>query len=76
VRAHESSVSQTLPFAKERKKSPASPTPVVDAPAPRVGGGATSQNGWTGQSPGDEADAPRDERARKECHTQVLGTQA
>jgi hypothetical protein len=74
--AQESSASQTLPFAKARKKSPASLAPVIDAPASRAGGGATSQNGWTGQSPGNEADAPRDERARKECHTRVLETRA
>jgi hypothetical protein len=64
--ARESSASQTLPPAKARKKSPAAQNPVVDAPAPRVGGGATSPNGWIDQSPGDEANAPRDERARKE----------
>jgi hypothetical protein len=69
--AHESSASQTLPPAEARKKSHAAPTPVADAPAPHAGGGATSPNGCTSQSPGDEAYAPRDERARKECLTSV-----
>jgi hypothetical protein len=64
--AYESSASQTLPPAKARKKSPTAPAPVADAPAPRAGGGAASPNGWTDQSPDGEADAPRDERARKE----------
>jgi hypothetical protein len=41
----ESSASQTLPPAEARKKSPAAPTPVADAPAPRAGVGATSPNG-------------------------------
>jgi hypothetical protein len=65
ARAQESSASQTLPPTEVRKKSHAAPTHVTDALAPR-GGGATSPNGWTDQAPGDEADAPRDERARKE----------
>jgi hypothetical protein len=43
--AQESSSSQTLPPAKARKKSPAAPTPIADAPAPRAGGGAASPNG-------------------------------
>jgi hypothetical protein len=72
ARAQESSASQTLPPAEARKKSPTAPTPVADAPAPRAGGGATSPNGRTGRSPDDEADAPRDERARKECLSSVL----
>jgi hypothetical protein len=42
--AQESSSSQTLPPAEARKKSPAAPTPVIDAPAPRAGGGAASPN--------------------------------
>jgi hypothetical protein len=45
VGAQENSSSQTLPPAEARKKSPAAPTPVVNAPAPRAGGGATSPNG-------------------------------
>jgi hypothetical protein len=45
VGAQESSASQTLPSAEARKKSPAAPTLVADAPAPRAGGGATSPNG-------------------------------
>jgi hypothetical protein len=45
---------------------PAAPAPGADAPAPHAGGGATSPSGWTGQSLGDEADAPQEERARKE----------
>jgi hypothetical protein len=45
--AHGSSSSQTLPPSEVRKKSPAAPAPVADAPAPRVGGGAASPNGWT-----------------------------
>jgi hypothetical protein len=64
--AQESSASQTLPPAEARKKSPAAPTPVTNAPAPRAGSGAASPNGWTNQSSDGEADAPRDERARKE----------
>jgi hypothetical protein len=43
--AQESSSSQTLPLAEARKKSPATPTPVADAPTPRAGGGAASPNG-------------------------------
>jgi hypothetical protein len=43
--ARESSSSQTLSPAEARKKSPAAPTPVTDAPAPRAGGGAASPNG-------------------------------
>jgi hypothetical protein len=64
--AQESSASQTPPPAEARKKNHAAPAPVADAPAPRAGGGATSPNGWTDQSLGDEVDAPQDERARKE----------
>jgi hypothetical protein len=64
--AQESSALQTLHSAEARKKCPAAPTPVADAPAPRAGGGATSPNCWTDQSPEDEADAPRDETTRKE----------
>jgi hypothetical protein len=70
--AQESNASQTLPPAEARKKSPAAPAPGTDAHAPRAGGGATSLSGWTGQSLGDEADAPQDERARKECLTSVM----
>jgi hypothetical protein len=62
----ESSALQTLPATEVRKKSPAAPAPIIDAPAPHASDGATSQDGWTDQSPGDEADASRDERARKE----------
>jgi hypothetical protein len=40
--AQGSSSSQTLPPAEARKKSLAAPTPVADAPTPRVGGGAAS----------------------------------
>jgi hypothetical protein len=54
VGAQGSSASQTLPPAKARKKSPAAPAPVANAPAPRVGGGATSPSGWTDQSPGEK----------------------
>jgi hypothetical protein len=43
--AQESSASQTLLLAEVRKKSPTAPTPIADAPAPRVGGGAASPNG-------------------------------
>jgi hypothetical protein len=43
--AQENSASQTLLPAEARKKSPAAPTPVVDAPAPCADGGATSPNG-------------------------------
>jgi hypothetical protein len=43
--AQESRSSQTLPPAETRKKSPAAPTPIADAPAPRAGGGAASPNG-------------------------------
>jgi hypothetical protein len=42
--AQESSSSQTLSPAEARKKSPIAPTPVADAPAPRVGGGVASPN--------------------------------
>jgi hypothetical protein len=64
--AQGSNASQTLPSAEARRKSPAAPAPSADAPAPRAGGGAISPSGWTDQSLGDEADAPQDERARKE----------
>jgi hypothetical protein len=43
--AQESSSSQTLPPAEARKKSPAAPTPVADAPALGAGSGAASSNG-------------------------------
>jgi hypothetical protein len=43
--AQGSSSSQTLFPTEARKKSPAAPAPVVDAPAPRVGGGAASPSG-------------------------------
>jgi hypothetical protein len=66
VGAQESNASQTLPPAKARRKSPTALGPGVDALAPRAGAGATSPSGWTGQSLGDEADAPQDEKARKE----------
>jgi hypothetical protein len=66
VGAQETSASYTLPPAEARKKSSVAPAPIADAPAPRACGGATSPNGWTDQSPGGEADAPRDKRARKE----------
>jgi hypothetical protein len=64
--AQGSNTSQTLPLAEARRKSPAALAPSADVPAPRAGDGATSPSGWTGQSLGDEADAPQDERARKE----------
>jgi hypothetical protein len=37
--------SQTLSPTEARKKSPAAPAPVVDAPAPRAGGGVASLSG-------------------------------
>jgi hypothetical protein len=43
--AQGSSSSQTLSPAEARKKSPAAPAPVVDAPAPRAGDGAVSPRG-------------------------------
>jgi hypothetical protein len=43
--AQGSSSSQTLSPAEARKKSPAAPAPVVDAPAPRASGGAASPSG-------------------------------
>jgi hypothetical protein len=43
--AQESNSSLTLPPAEAWKKSPAAPTPVANAPAPRAGGGAASPNG-------------------------------
>jgi hypothetical protein len=45
ARAQESSASQTLLPTEARKKSPAAPTPIVDALAPRAGDGAASPNG-------------------------------
>jgi hypothetical protein len=50
--AQGSSSSQTLSPTEARKKSPAAPALVVDAPVPRAGGGAASPNGrltshWT-----------------------------
>jgi hypothetical protein len=66
VGAHGNSFSQTLSPAEARKKSPAAPAPIVDAPAPRAGGGVASPSGWTGRSLDGEADAPRDERVRRE----------
>jgi hypothetical protein len=64
--AQGSSTSQTLPPTEAGRKGPAASAPGADVPAPRASSGATSQSGWTGQSPGDEVDAPQDERARKE----------
>jgi hypothetical protein len=64
--AQGSSTSSTLPPIEARRKSPAALAPGADAPAPRAGGGAISPSGWTDQSLGDEADAPRGERARRE----------
>jgi hypothetical protein len=61
--ARGSSSSQTLSPAGARKKSPAAP--VVDAPAPHAGGGATSPSDWTDRPWDGEADAPRDERVRR-----------
>jgi hypothetical protein len=61
-----SNASQTLAHTEAWRKSPAAPAPGADALAPCAGGGATSPSGWTGQSLGDEANAPLDERARKE----------
>jgi hypothetical protein len=63
--AQRSSSSQTLSPAGARKKSPIAPAPVVDAPAPREGGGVASPSGWTDRSPDGEADTPRDERVRR-----------
>jgi hypothetical protein len=57
--AQGSNTSQTLPFAKARRKSPVALALGTDVPA-------TSLSGWTGHSLGDEADAPQDERARKD----------
>jgi hypothetical protein len=45
VGAQGSSSSQTLSPTEARKKSLAAPTHVVDAPAPRAGGGAASPSG-------------------------------
>jgi hypothetical protein len=64
--AQESNASQTLHPAEARKKSHAAPTPIADAPAPRAGGGAASPNGLIDHAPDSEADAPQDEKARKE----------
>jgi hypothetical protein len=46
-------------------KSPATPAPVVDAPAPRAAGGAASPSGWTAWPLDGEANAPRDGRVRR-----------
>jgi hypothetical protein len=43
--ARGSSSSQTLSPAGARKKSPAALDPVIDAPAPRAGGGVASPSG-------------------------------
>jgi hypothetical protein len=43
--AQGSSSLQTLSPAEARKKSPAAPATVVDAPAPRAGGGVASPSG-------------------------------
>jgi hypothetical protein len=45
VGAQGSSSSQTLYPAEARKKSPAALAPVIDAPAPRAGGGVASLSG-------------------------------
>jgi hypothetical protein len=45
VGAQGSSSSHTLSPAEARKNSPAAPAPVVNAPAPRAGGGAASPSG-------------------------------
>jgi hypothetical protein len=42
---HRGAVHHRLSPAEARKKSPAAPAPVVDAPAPRAGGGAASPSG-------------------------------
>jgi hypothetical protein len=65
VGAQGSSSSQTLSPAAARKKSPAALAPVVDVPAPRVGGGVASPSGYTDRSLDDEVDAQRDERVRR-----------
>jgi hypothetical protein len=43
--AQGSSSSQILSPAEARKKSPAAPAPVIDAPTPRACGGAASPSG-------------------------------
>jgi hypothetical protein len=63
--AQESSSSQTLSAAGARKKSPATPAPIVDVPAPHAGGGAASPSGWTDRSLDGGADAPRVRRVRR-----------
>jgi hypothetical protein len=63
--ASRGSSSQTLSPAGARKRGPAAPAPVVDAPAPHAGDGAASPSGWTDQSRDGEAYAPRDERVRR-----------
>jgi hypothetical protein len=52
-------------------KSPTTPSPGVNAPAPRVGGGAVSLGDLTVLSPCGAVDAPQDERARKGSPTYV-----
>jgi hypothetical protein len=61
-----SDASQTLPLAEAGRKGPTALDPGTDVPAPRAGGGATSLSEWTGQSLGDEAGAPQDERAKRD----------
>jgi hypothetical protein len=58
-----SSSSPTLSPAGARKKSPAAPA--VDVPAPHVGGGAASPNGWTVRPQDGEADAQQGGRVRR-----------
>jgi hypothetical protein len=45
ARAQESSALWNLPPSEAMKKSPATPSPITNAPTPRAGGGAASPNG-------------------------------
>jgi hypothetical protein len=69
--AQGSSSSRTLSLAGARKKSPAAPAPVVDVPAPHVGGGAVSPSGWTARPRDGEADAQQGGRVRRGWRTFV-----
>ena len=57
--------SQTPPPTEARGKSPATPAPGVDAPAPRAGDNVLSPGGWTDLAPCDAVDGPPGEKPKR-----------
>jgi hypothetical protein len=57
--------SQTPPPAEARGRSSATPTPGVDAPAPRAGNDAVSPGDWIDLAPCDIVDALPGEKAKR-----------